>query len=54
MYRLSLNIGSSNAWNPLGLSRPVMGLLCLYKGEEKILNRIVRIAFLEFIILLIS
>ena len=27
MCRLSWNIGTSNSWNPLGLSRPVMGLL---------------------------
>jgi hypothetical protein len=30
MCRLSWNLGTSNSWNPLGLSRPVMGLLYLY------------------------
>jgi hypothetical protein len=28
MCRLSWNLGASNSWNPQGLSRPVMGLLC--------------------------
>jgi len=28
--RLSCNLGASTSWNPLGLSRPVMGLLYLY------------------------
>jgi len=27
--RLSWNLGATNSWNPLGLSRPVMGLLYL-------------------------
>jgi hypothetical protein len=27
---MSLNLGTSISWNPLGLSRPVMGLLYLY------------------------
>ena len=27
---LSRNLGALNSWNPLGLSRPVMGLLYLY------------------------
>jgi len=30
MCWLSWNLGSSTSWNPLGLSRPVMGLLYLY------------------------
>ena len=30
MYRLSWNLRASTYWNPLGLSRPVMGLLYLY------------------------
>ena len=30
MCRLSWNLGTSASWNPLGLSRPVMGLLYLY------------------------
>jgi len=30
MCRLSWNLGASNSWNPLGLSRPVMGMLYLY------------------------
>jgi hypothetical protein len=30
MCRLSWNLGASTSWNPRGLSRPVMGLLCLY------------------------
>jgi hypothetical protein len=29
MCRLSRNLGASTSWNPLGLSRPVMGLLYL-------------------------
>jgi hypothetical protein len=28
--RLPGNLGTSTPWNPQGLSRPVMGLLCLY------------------------
>jgi len=31
MCRLSLNLGASTSWNPQGLSRPVMGLLYLYR-----------------------
>jgi hypothetical protein len=27
---LSINLGASTSWNPVGLSRPVMGLLYLY------------------------
>jgi hypothetical protein len=30
MSRLSRNLRASTAWNPKGLSRPVMGLLYLY------------------------
>ena len=30
MCRLSWNLGVSTSWNPQGLSRPVMGLLCLF------------------------
>ena len=30
MCQLSWNLGASHSWNPQGLSRPVMGLLCLY------------------------
>jgi hypothetical protein len=30
MCRLSRNLGASTSWNPVGLSRPVMGLLYLY------------------------
>jgi len=30
MCRLSWNLGASTSWNPQGLSRPVMGLLCFY------------------------
>jgi hypothetical protein len=29
MCRLSRNLGASTSWNPVGLSRPVMGLLFL-------------------------
>jgi hypothetical protein len=29
MYRLSWNLGASTSWNPVGLYRPVMKLLCL-------------------------
>ena len=28
--RLYWNLGASNSWNPQGLSRPLMGFLCLY------------------------
>jgi hypothetical protein len=28
MCRLSRNLGASSSWNPQGLSRPVMGMLC--------------------------
>ena len=31
MCRLSWNLGASTSWNPQGLSRPVMGLLYLYR-----------------------
>ena len=31
--RLSLNLGTSTSWNPQGLSRPVMGLICLKTRE---------------------
>jgi len=30
MCRLSWNLGTSDSWNPQGLSRPVMGLIYLY------------------------
>jgi hypothetical protein len=30
MCRLSRNLGASTSWNPVDLSRPVMGLLYLY------------------------
>ena len=33
--RLSCNLGASTDWNPLGLSRPVMGLLYLIKVLDK-------------------
>ena len=32
MCQLSQNLGASTSWNPLGLSRPVMGLLYLYNS----------------------
>ena len=32
------NLGASTSWTPQGLSRPVMGLLYLYKDAEKICN----------------
>jgi hypothetical protein len=31
--RLSRNLGASTSWNPLGLSRPVTGLLYLYSPK---------------------
>jgi hypothetical protein len=31
--RLSINLGASTSWNPVGLSRPVMGLLYLLQSE---------------------
>jgi hypothetical protein len=33
MCQLSGNLGDSTSWSPKGLSRPVMGLLCLYREE---------------------
>ena len=33
--RFSLSLGPSSSWNPLGLSRPVMGLLYLYSVRYK-------------------
>jgi len=36
--RLSLNLGASTSWNPLGLSRPVMGLLYLYPSLKVFLQ----------------
>jgi len=38
MCRLSWNLGASTSWNPLGLSRPVMGLLYLYLLRYLIYN----------------
>ena len=35
MCRLSWNLGASTSWNPLGLCRPVMGLLYLYLYTQK-------------------
>jgi hypothetical protein len=32
IYRLSKNLEASISWNPKGLSRPVLGLLYLFKG----------------------
>jgi len=29
LWRSSWNLGASNSWNPQGLPRSVMGLLCL-------------------------
>jgi len=45
MSRLSWNLGASTSWNPVGLSRPVMGLLYLSVITErhnlqKIINHI--------------
>ena len=42
MCRLSWNLGASTSWNPLGLSRPVMGLLYLYHQHIPTLINIVR------------
>jgi len=35
MCRLSGNLGTSDSWNPQGLSRPVMGLLLYRKVSQK-------------------
>jgi hypothetical protein len=32
MCRVFWNLGASTSWNPQGLSRPVMGLLCFYQS----------------------
>ena len=34
MCRLSWNLGASTSWNPLRLSKPVMGLLCLTQRDK--------------------
>jgi len=39
--RLSWNLGASASWNPLGISRPVMGLLCLFMSL--LINRLCRL-----------
>jgi hypothetical protein len=39
MCQLSRNLGASTSWNPLGLSRPVMGLLYLNWHMKCILKR---------------
>jgi hypothetical protein len=36
MNRLSGSLGTSNSWNPQGLSRPVMGLLLYPKVPQNI------------------
>ena len=36
MCWLSWNLGASTSWNPLGLSRPVMGWLYLYGGPGSV------------------
>jgi hypothetical protein len=33
MCRLSCNVGASTSWNPVGLSRPVMGLLTVVSSN---------------------
>ena len=33
--QLSWNVGTSTSWNPLGLSRPVMGLLFIYTTHNR-------------------
>jgi hypothetical protein len=57
MWRLSRNLGASTSWNPVGLSRPVMGLLYPFdsaftfwdrKDEDndfKVLHEILKINF---------
>jgi hypothetical protein len=48
MCRLSRNLGASNSWNPVGLFRPVMGLLYLYITEtEKIIIIIIIIIIIQ-------
>ena len=34
---LSRNLGTLTSWNPLGLSRPVMGLIYLYTDKNPVL-----------------
>jgi hypothetical protein len=36
MCQLSRNLGASTSWNPVGLSRPVMGLLYLLRLGYKL------------------
>jgi hypothetical protein len=36
MCRLSCNLGASTSWNPMGLSRPVMGLIYLYLFRNRL------------------
>jgi len=38
MCRLSRNLGASSSWNPLALSRPLLGLLYLYLKRVWIRN----------------
>ena len=45
--RMSWNLGASNSWNPLGLSRPVMGLLYLFYVNHFIVT-VVRILCLSY------
>jgi hypothetical protein len=40
MCRLSRNLGASTSWNPLGLSRPVMGLLYLYLSRRTMISHL--------------
>jgi len=48
MCRLSWNLGASTSWNPQGLSKPVMGLLCLfYMGLMKFSRLIVEPAVVQ-------
>jgi hypothetical protein len=42
MCRLSRNLGASTSWNPVGLSRPVMGLLYLFFLYEYVMYVIER------------
>jgi hypothetical protein len=47
MFRLSQNLGASNSWNPLGLSRPIMELL-LHVGLIHSLNYNCNFAYRQF------
>jgi len=45
---LSRNLGTLTSWNPLGLSRSVMGLLYLYLYLKSIIFHVVQLTDVQF------